>query len=262
MTDRASKLTNFDLFVLALSIFSLVNIVWLAAPVGRQIRDVVLIVDSACTIAFLIDFFLQLHRAPAKSAYFLRQGGWLDLLGSLPFPLLRIARILRLLRIYRPLRRAGGRGVLRRMASDRAGSAILLAIFLTIVVLQYASMSILWVEGDDAYGNIHSASDAVWWSYVTIATVGYGDRYPVTNGGRLVGVALMTVGVGLFAVFTGFVANVFLAPRRSAFEAAQPNDTNDRLIRLEKMVEDLHSSAAAQEMVADGEATHSGHANP
>jgi voltage-gated potassium channel Kch len=262
MKDRVSKPTSFDLFILALTVFSLINIVWLILPIGQQIRGVVLIVDAVCCIAFLIDFLLLFNRAPSKSAYFFGQRGWLDLLGSLPIPFLRLARIYRVMSVYVPLKRTGGEKVLRRLARDRAGSAIFLAILLTTIVLQYMSMAILWVEGDDPKANIHTSSDAVWWAYVTVATVGYGDKYPVTNEGRLVGVALMTAGVGLFAVFTGFVANVFLAPRRSASQAAQQTETSERLLRPEKLTDDHHPPKAAQELVADGETTHSGHANP
>ena len=59
--------------------------------------------------------------------------------------------------------------------------------------------------------NIQSASDAMWWVYVTITTVGYGDHYPVTTTGRLVGIAVMTMGVGLFGTLAGFIANKLLA---------------------------------------------------
>src|SRR5207245_1017237 len=60
---------------------------------------------------------------------------------------------------------------------------------------------------------ITTASDAVWYVIVTITTVGYGDKYPVTNPGRIVGVLIMVVGVGLFGVLTGFLANAFVAPK-------------------------------------------------
>ena len=73
--------------------------------------------------------------------------------------------------------------------------------------------------------NIQTASDAVWYTIVTITTVGYGDKYPVTNPGRIVGVLIMIVGVGLFGVLTGFLANTFLSPSESKSEekpAEQP----------------------------------------
>jgi len=254
--DQTPKLSNFDLFVLALSVFSLVNIVWIAVPLPAQINDVVLAIDALCTMVFLIDFFLRLHRAPIKSAYFLGEMGWLDLLGSLPFPLLRVARIFRMLRVYQRIRHDGGKVVLRRVVADRAGSALLMAVFLTILVLQYASMAILWAESHSADANIHTASDAIWWSYVTITTVGYGDRFPVTGWGRLVGVLLLSTGVGLFAVITGFLANVFLAPRRAQAkdESAQQEALNNRLRQLDDLIEHLRPVAASLTPSTDGDA--------
>ncbi len=253
--DQTAKLSNFDLFILALSVFSLVNIVWLFVPLPEQIIRVVLIIDSLCTIAFLIDFYLRLRRAPVKSFYVLRQKGWLDLIGSFPFPVLRLARVFRMLLVYRRLRNDGGEAVLRRMVADRAGSALLFAVFLTIVVLQYASMAILWAESNDADANIRTASDAAWWSYVTITTVGYGDRYPVTEWGRLVGVLLLSTGVGLFAVITGFLANTFLAPRRASAkdEAAKLDALDSKLRQLDELIERLRPIVPNPTPPDDGE---------
>jgi voltage-gated potassium channel Kch len=254
--DQTSKPGNFDLFVLALSVFSLVNIVWLFVPLPAEIFRVILVVDALCTVAFLVDFFIRLRRAPTKSAYFFGQQGWLDLLGSFPFPVLRLARIVRMMRVYRRLRQDGGPAVFRRMMADFAGSALLLAIFLTILLLQYASMAILWSESDHPDGNIRTASDAIWWSYVTITTVGYGDRYPVTNWGRVVGVFLLTTGVGLFAVFTGFLANMFLAPKRAQIsdESKQQEALNNRLRQLDEMIERLHPMGPIPTTSLDGDA--------
>ena len=99
--------------------------------------------------------------------------------------------------------------------ADRAGSALLGTLFLAIIVLQFGSMLVLGAEADKENTNIKTASDALWWSYVTVTTVGYGDRFPVTNQGRLVGIAMLTIGIGLFGVLTGFVTNAFLAPKQA-----------------------------------------------
>jgi voltage-gated potassium channel len=71
----------------------------------------------------------------------------------------------------------------------------------------------LYVERGDPQANIHTASDALWWTYVSVTTVGYGDRFPVSDAGRLVGAVTLTLGVGLFGTLTGFLTNAFLRPR-------------------------------------------------
>jgi Ion channel len=63
--------------------------------------------------------------------------------------------------------------------------------------------------------NITTASDALWYTIVTISTVGYGDYYPVTDAGRVAGAVIIVVGVGIFGTFTGYLANLFLSPRKT-----------------------------------------------
>ena len=216
MVERKQpELTNFDLFILALSIFSVFNLIWLILPVSDAVRNAVTIVDVGISMLFLADFIVLLRRAPDKSAFFFKGYGWLDLVSSLPFPALKIVRIFRIARVWKPMRAMGGRGVMRRIMVDLAGSALLVAVFLVIVVLQYGAMLELWAEGGDSSANIKSGSDAVWWAYVTVTTVGYGDKFPVTNWGRVIGILVMAVGVGLFGVITGFFANSFLSPKKA-----------------------------------------------
>ena len=127
-----------------------------------------------------------------------REGGWLDLIGSLPFPGFRLARLLRVVRAARQIRERGGRRLWRDFIRERAQGALYVVLLLVVLVLEFASIGVLAAERGEADANIETASDALWWGYVTITTVGYGDRFPVTNEGRLVGVVLLTVGVGPF----------------------------------------------------------------
>lgn len=238
--------TGFDVFVLLLTIFSLINLVLEGVLLNQEVVNVILIVDGAICIVFFVDFLLRLYRAPSKRAYLIGDLGWLELLGSLPLPVLRIARIPRMVRVGRELRTRGLSRIGRQANSDRAGSSLLAAVFMTIVVLQYGSMTMLRVEDGAANANIRSASDALWWSYVTITTVGYGDRYPVTNHGRVIGVAMLSIGVGLFGVLTGFLANLFLAPRRA--RRREPEESQQRMsLELEELrglIAELRSQTA------------------
>ena len=71
---------------------------------------------------------------------------------------------------------------------------------------------VLIAESSSPEANITNANDAIWWAYVTITTVGYGDRYPVTTLGRIVGIIVMTTGVGIFATFAGYLSSKLLSP--------------------------------------------------
>lgn len=76
----------------------------------------------------------------------------------------------------------------------------------------FGSISILQFETAPE-SNIKTAEDAIWWAFVTITTVGYGDRYPVTTEGRIIAAFLMITGVALFGTFTGFIAAWFMCDK-------------------------------------------------
>jgi voltage-gated potassium channel len=75
---------------------------------------------------------------------------------------------------------------------------------------------VLLFEKNAKGSNIHDYADALWWAVVTVTTVGYGDRYPVSGGGRAVAVVLMLVGIGLIGVLTATVASVFIKEHSDA----------------------------------------------
>ena len=75
---------------------------------------------------------------------------------------------------------------------------------------------VLLFEKNAVGSNIHSYHDALWWAVVTVTTVGYGDRFPVSEGGRAVAVILMLVGIGLIGVLTATVASFFVQEHTDA----------------------------------------------
>jgi voltage-gated potassium channel len=75
---------------------------------------------------------------------------------------------------------------------------------------------VLLFEENAKSSNIHDYPDALWWAIVTVTTVGYGDRYPTTEGGRIVAVVLMLVGIGLLGTLTATVASVFIKEHTDA----------------------------------------------
>ncbi|WP_426321648.1 potassium channel family protein [Microbacterium sp. E-13] len=221
------KNTAYEIFIGALSILSIVNLLLVYLVAGDSALELVLSVMNALFSAiFLGDFLYRIFTAPSAMQYFFRGFGWADLLASLPFPQFKILRLFRLLRVFRLLRELGPRTVWTTLIHDRANSALMTLLLMGILVLQFGSISILYVEEDAEGANITSASDALWYTVVTISTVGYGDQYPVTNAGRLIGTLIIVVGVGIFGTFTGYLANLFLGPRKAADDAETDADTS------------------------------------
>jgi voltage-gated potassium channel Kch len=218
--DRGDlKSTTYEFFMLAMAVLSILNLVLLFVFSTRsQSWWLVTFIDASLTIVFVIDFVYRLKTAPSKRGYFVGQKGYLDLLSCVPG--LRIFRLFRIVRAVRIVRKLGGPRVFRELRQELASGALYLVVFVGMTVLEFVGLLELWFEEDAPGANITTAGDALWWGYVTATTVGYGDYYPVTTGGRLAGLVMLTVGVGLFATFSGFLANAFLSPRRRKPETA------------------------------------------
>ncbi|MFO7664440.1 MAG: ion transporter [Chloroflexota bacterium] len=247
-SDRKElKSLGYEVFIALLSILSIINMFIVYLPgMSEESEDVVTIFQAAITLIFLADFFYRLFTAQSKSNYFFRNWGWADLLACLPF--LRILRVFRVFRVYRLLRDIGIKAIRDQLLFDRAGSVLYLTIFMGLLIIQTASILVLNVESMNPEANIQTPADAIWWTYVTITTVGYGDRYPTTNMGRIVGVLLMTSGVALFGVFTSFLANTFLSPRKKPEEELVEPPTEGvaaRLLELRQLVEEQEKTTSA-----------------
>jgi voltage-gated potassium channel len=204
---------SYLVFSLTLSIFALVllaiNTLSTLDPRTSEILDYF---DNGVCLLFFIDFLLTWWRAEHKLSYMLKWG-WLDLLSSLPMvdPLRwgRLARVFQILRVLRGLRSV--KILTEFILSRRSESAFLAVALVSLLLVMVSAIGILQLE-NTSEANIKTAEDALWWSVVTITTVGYGDRFPVTTEGRLLATLLMIAGVGLFGTFSGFVASWFLKP--------------------------------------------------
>jgi len=212
---------GWEMFVFGLAILSIANMIVAILARIDAVDQVVVVVDIVLSVVFLADFFARLRQAHDRRLYFTKGLGWLDLISCVPF--LRIARLVRIGRVIRKLRAEGGvSSTMAALAEARASSSLLAVVFIAILVWEFGSLAILAVEVRNPDSNIKTASDALWYSLVTMSTVGYGDRYPVTNLGRVIGSFIILVGVGLFGTLTGFLANAFLAPRKPKEAAVEP----------------------------------------
>ena len=212
----------YNLFILLLTVFSLVVMVLLVLPLDEQTHQLLFFYDNAVCVVFLLDFAYNISGSRPKRQYFIYQRGWLDLLGSIPAfgffqlsALLRLARLSRVARITRLLRGNARRELVNDVLENRGQYATFITILAAGVVLCVSSILMLQVEGRSADANIVTGGDALWWGFVTITTVGYGDFYPVTTLGRMVGVLVMFAGVGIIGALASILASLLVPPPKS-----------------------------------------------
>jgi voltage-gated potassium channel len=191
----------YSLFILVLTVLSLLIMVALVLPLNQATSDLLIVYDNVICGVFLIDFALNLRRSRPRNQYFIKQRGWLDLLGSIPSfvvfeltALLRLARLSRLARIARVLRGKNKKQLVQDVVSNRGEYAAFVTVLLAFLVLVLASVLVLQFESQSPDATITTGGDALWWAVVTITTVGYGDFYPVTAGGRMTGLFVMCAG--------------------------------------------------------------------
>jgi len=236
-----------ELFMALLTLLSTVNLALVILPFTSNAgKQVVLAVDTFLLPIFLADFLLRLASARSRRGYLLHGWGWTDLLAVVP--LLRFFRLLHVAAVFRSLRSRGPGSILEELSVARAAATFYLTIFLVVFVLEMAGALVLSAEAGAAGANITTPGDALWWGYVTITTVGYGDQYPVTPWGRVIGVFLLTAGVALFSVFTGFIANAFLAPRRRRgrlARAGEPGSIRAELDAIRDLLAESEDRSAA-----------------
>lgn len=154
------------------------------------------VVAWATWAAFAVDYVVRLALASDR-AKFVRTH-LLDL-AVVVLPMLRPLRLLRLVTVLSVLNRYAG-AALRGRVLTFVGSA-------TVLVMMMAALAVLDAERDRPDANITQFGDAVWWSFATVTTVGYGDRFPVTTTGRAVAAGLMLVGIALLGTVTASVAS-------------------------------------------------------
>jgi len=141
----------------------------------------------------------------------------IDLLAIIPFylpllsPQLRVGRALRLFRLFRVLklnRYTDSLRILVRVLLLKK-EELILSLFVLFVLLAIASSLIYFAEHEAQPEAFSSIPEAMWWGTITLTTVGYGDVYPITLIGRILGGTLAVLGIGLFALPAGILASGF-----------------------------------------------------
>jgi voltage-gated potassium channel len=245
---------SYIIVVLILTIFSLALMaVQFLLPEGTETWKLVNLYNNLTCIFFLIDFTMRMLAEPRNRDYLIGQQGYFDLLGSIPsfgvIPLfaqysglLRLFRLSRLLRLRRFLNPENREILKNEILNNRGNYALLLTVLMAMIVICTASIFVLLFESKSPDANITTGGDSIWWSIVTITTVGYGDRYPVTLGGRTVAVFVMFAGVGIIGALASILASLLIPQPKKEENPDEPEPVEN--------LPAVSDATVAQELVA------------
>lgn len=211
------KATNSDfkpmsLMSLCLSFISLSIVSFLLfSKAEPETKHVFRGLDTLICCLFLLQICIDFFRSPNKKEFL--KVHWIDILASIPMiEALRFARIFQVLRLLMVIR--ASHYFLSQYLTNRKEATIATILTLMVLLMTIGSSLVLVVEGKNPDANITDAADALWWAFVTISTVGYGDYYPVTFVGRLIAGVMILAGVGIFGMISGLVASMLATPEK------------------------------------------------
>ena len=226
--DGTGRFVSYSIF--GIIIFSAVLLTLESMPEMRAVfGPVLLTLELSIAVLFLVEYGLRVYCAADRWGYIFSFWGVVDAMACIPallfvFPdfvalrSLRLFRIFRLLKIFR-LGRAVDR-IERAFANTK--DELLVFSFLAIVMIFIAAVGIYHFERNaqpEAYGSI---PESLWWALATLTTVGYGDIYPVTGGGRIFTAIVLLIGLGVVAIPAGIVTAALMADDRDEIRGAGP----------------------------------------
>lgn len=212
----------FDLVIQALIVVSLVTFSIETLPnLSKRATAWLYFIEVLTVAVFTLEYLLRLAVADKKLQFAFSFFGLIDLLAILPFYLatgvdLRAIRSFRFLRLFRAFK-----AVRYSKAIQRFHRAFIIAreeivLFLTVAALMIytAAVGIYYFENESQPDKFASVFHSLWWSVATLTTVGYGDVYPVTAGGRIFTAVVLIIGLGIVAVPTGLLASALSQARQ------------------------------------------------
>ncbi len=198
-------------------------------PIDRETHQVLIGLDFIICSIFLLQLTIDLIRATNRRQYMKLH--WIDFLASIPMiEPLRYARVFHILRVVLVLR--SSKFILHQLKENRRETTVASILLLMVILITLGSSTMLFIEGKDPASNIRTGADALWWVFVTISTVGYGDHYPVTTGGKFLAVVIIVCGVGIFGMISGLITSIVTAPTKQ-----QDHRTKNTERMLYKLIE-------------------------
>ena len=215
---RASR--AFDLTMMAFIIIAIINFSLDTLPdLSDSVKLVLYSVEVITVTVFSVEYLLRIITAKKKLRFVFSFFGIVDLLAVVPFYVglfytgmqidLRLLRILRLFRIFRVLKLLRySRAITHfRDALNEVREELVLYLIATAFLMYLASAGIYYFERDVPRTNFQSIFHSLWWAVVTLTTVGYGDVYPQTTGGKIFTGFILLIGLGVIAIPSGLIAS-------------------------------------------------------
>lgn len=237
--DDTRPMSLLSLFLSFIALFVISSLLFF--PLSAETRQVFIGLDFIICTIFLLQLCLDLIRSTDRMKFMKRH--WIDFLASIPLiEPLRFARVFSILRVILVLR--SSHNVFRELRKNKHEATLASILLLLVVLLSVGSCMMLFIEGRLPDANIQTGADAIWWAFVTISTVGYGDYYPVSTSGRMLAMLLIICGVGLFGMISGLVTSMITAPAKEQSKQAENKEKllleivakqNEILLRLEQL---------------------------
>nr|WP_321237436.1 ion transporter [uncultured Psychroserpens sp.] len=211
--NRLSRFFSF--FIQILILVSIVTFSVETIPnLKPQTRTILHAIELFCVIVFTAEYLLRIYVADSKFKFVFSFFGIIDLLAILPFYLsfgvdLRSLRALRFLRLFRVLKLVRYNRAMNHFtrAIKSAKEEIFLFIFITLILIYFAAVGIYYFENQAQPKHFSSIFDSLWWAIITLTTVGYGDVYPITVGGKVFTFFILMIGLGIVAIPTGIISS-------------------------------------------------------
>lgn len=213
---RAFDLAVQAAIVVWLFVFSLDTLPNLSAAARAWLNGL----ELALTLLFTAEYLLRIVAADNRLRFIVSFWGIIDLLAILPFYLalspswmsLRAFRLLRLFRVLKLARYSRALQTLHR-AWKMAREELFMFLFAAMILIYIAAAGIYHFEHEAQPDKFRSIFESLWWAVATLTTVGYGDVYPITTGGRVFTFAILMIGLGIVAVPAGLVTSALIKAR-------------------------------------------------
>ena len=205
----------FAFFIQALILISIITFSVETIPDLRpQTKVLLYAIETFSVIIFTIEYLLRIYVADSKPKFIFSFFGIIDVLAILPFYLsfgidLRSLRALRFLRLFRVLKLVRYNRAMNHFtrAIKSSKEEILLFVFVTLILVYFAAVGIYYFENAAQPEHFSSIFDSLWWAIITLTTVGYGDVYPITVGGKVFTFFILMIGLGIVAIPTGIISS-------------------------------------------------------